>query len=202
MKKTLLAFLAAGLSLFCGTDASAIVIGDFDYAIVKFVGYDDQQAVIEGLREGYNPTGALVIPDYVEYEGEQVQVVGLGWFDFTQHEGDDPVIYNCDGITSVTLPASLRILGANEFLGCSNIKEYKVKAGSTHFKSMDGLLCKAVSYEEDSWQLFRYPSGRTDTSFALPASLENVCMGAFASNKHLHKLYLAGTQRLGCRMAI
>jgi hypothetical protein len=196
MKKTLLAFFAAAMSLFCAPHASAVVIGDFDYSITYFVGYDGPQAVVQGLREGYNPTGALVIPDYVEYEGEQVEVVGLGWFDFTQHEGDDPVIYNCEGITSVTLPASLRILGSNEFVGCPNIKEYKVKAGSRHFKSMDGLLCKAVSYDEDRWELFRYPSGRTDVSFALPVSLESICMGAFASNKYVRKLFLSGSQIL------
>ena len=58
------------------------------------------------------PTGNLVIPDSVHYSGVAYPVVGISRYSFMQ----------CDGLTSVTLPSTLKGIGAMAFYGCDSLE--------------------------------------------------------------------------------
>ena len=57
--------------------AEEITSGNFRYEIVQFVGNDEDEAVVVGLAEGYEPSGELFIPTTVSHEGKEVKVRGL-----------------------------------------------------------------------------------------------------------------------------
>lgn len=177
--------------------AEGETIGDFVYDITTFWGQPDTQAVIIGLREGFIPTGELTIPDKISYEGEEIYVVGLGYSSFSGHDGDEPVIGNQTGITSVRIPVAMRFIGRYEFLGCPNIEHYRVAEGNGEFRVQDNALCrKMYSSSDDRWELFRYPSGTKATIYSVPDNLINVAPTAFAANRYLKKLYIHGEQTL------
>lgn len=196
--KSLLSVLMAAMA-FTAMGAADEVIGDFRYYLTQFVGQEDQEAIIMGLREGYNPSGRLVIPDSVTHNGKTYAVVGVGMGGFSGHDTDEPAIGYCEGITSVYIPAGIRYVGDFEFMGCPNIESYTVAEGNEDYATLDGALLENFGYEEQRWMLFRYPSANTQPTYAVPASVERVAMGAFAANNHLKKVYLSGDQMFqGC----
>ena len=61
---------------------------------------------------GYTkPSGNLVIPDSVTYNGDTRRVMSL----------DNSVFQNCDELTSVVIPNSVTTIGNSAFYGCSSI---------------------------------------------------------------------------------
>ena len=83
--------------------AEEITSGNFRYEIVQFVGNDEDEAVVVGLAEGYEPSGELFIPTTVSHEGKEVKVTGLGWSNHAGNEGDAPVVAGFDAVTSVRI---------------------------------------------------------------------------------------------------
>lgn len=169
------------------------------YEVAKFAGRPTEEAVVVGFREGYDPRGELVIPPYIEYEGEKLPVVGIGWTDYSGHEADPPAINNRKGITSVRLPKEMRNIGKLEFLGCPNIERYVVEEGCEEYKVVDNSLFEKIysSEPEERWLLFRYPSGAKAQTYVVPSIAERIHTGAFASNTSLKKIYVSLYQRLG-----
>ncbi|KWW29497.1 MAG: Ig-like domain-containing surface protein [bacterium P3] len=67
------------------------------------------------------PTGALVIPDSVHYRGVAYPVIGISQYTFMQ----------CDGLTSVTLPGTLKNIGQMAFYGCDSLESVTVPSTVT-----------------------------------------------------------------------
>lgn len=196
MMKKCFVILSAALLWSGAARAEEMTVGNIQYDIAQFVGHPTKEAVVIGFREGYTPSGKLSIPTTITYEGKEIPVVGLGYSSFVGHETDEPVVGNFEGITSVRIPRHMRFIGQYEFIGCPSITSYEVESGSEEFKAIDGALCEAIVFDENRWRLFRYPSGKTSPTYAVPAAAESVCLGAFASCKSLRKVYLSGTQVL------
>ena len=57
------------------------------------------------------PTGALIIPDSVTYNGVNYTVVSIG----------NSAFKNCDELTSVTIPSSVEAIGSDAFYNCSSL---------------------------------------------------------------------------------
>lgn len=91
--------------------AETITSGNFQYEIVEFMGYDEEEAVVVGLAEGFVPSGQLAFPSTVKYNGKNVKVVGIGWSNHAGHEGDAPVIGGQAEITSIKIPRYMRFIG-------------------------------------------------------------------------------------------
>lgn len=188
----MLMLLGAGL-----TEAKEITIGNFRYEIVQFWGSDEDEAIVVGLAEGFIPSGQLYFPTKIKFEGKDVKVTGLGWSDFTSHEGDTPVIGGYDGITSVRIPKHMRIMGRIEFKDCPHIEKYEVENGSENFTTVDGALVELTDMSGvRSRRLFRYPSAKTASTYVVPSEIGSISFGAFAANRHLKKLVLIGEQWL------
>ena len=61
----------------------------------------------------------------------------------------------CDGITSVTIPSSVNVIGMNAF-GCYKLTEINVKPENTSFESEGGVL-----FNRGKTKLIRYPEGKS-----------------------------------------
>ncbi len=60
----------------------------------------------------YHLTGEIIIPSSVTYSGTTYRVIGIDKYSFE----------NCTGITSITIPKSVKSIGNYAFRGCSNLE--------------------------------------------------------------------------------
>lgn len=138
--------------------------------------------------------GDVVIPSTVAINGTDYTVTGIATKTF----------YNCDKITSLTIPATVREIG-EEFLGYNTrLERITVEDGSRYYKDIDGIL-----YTADGATLLKCPEHYFDpvavpdgvrtiaerafmnshiTSTVLPNTLTEIGYGAFAWCKHLTKV--------------
>lgn len=178
--------------------AETITSGNFQYEIVEFMGYDEEEAVVVGLAEGFVPSGQLAFPSTIKYNGKNVKVVGIGWSNHAGHEGDAPVIGGQTGITSVKIPRYMRFIGCLEFKDCPNIERYEVESGATVYTVNGDALVEISDNNGKAYhRLKRYPSAAKSPTYVVPATIDGIEFGAFAANAHLKRIYLVGGQRLG-----
>ncbi len=87
----------------------------------------------------------------------------------------------CDKMETVSLPASLKTSDWLGFTG-ESLQEINVAAGSTDYRSVDGVL-----YSKDGKRLVLYPSGRQGP-FTIPAGVTEITQSAFGWNSKLEAL--------------
>lgn len=168
--------------------AEEITSGNFVYDIVQFLGSDEDEAVIIGLADGFEPSGELSFPTTISHKGKDVKVTGLGWSNHAGCESDLPVIGGHHGITSVRIPRYMRFIGRIEFKDCPNIKRYEVESGSAVYTTIEGVLVEIADYSGTTRRhLKRYPSAARAASYVVPSSVDDISFGAFAANTHLKK---------------
>ena len=56
---------------------------------------------------------------------------------------------DCDNITSITIPDTVKLIGSDAFEDCDNLLFVKVSESNEHFSSVDGVL-----YNYTLWQIF------------------------------------------------
>lgn len=138
--------------------------------------------------------GNVVIPSTVAINGTDYTVTGIAAKTF----------YNCDKITSLTIPATVREIG-EEFLGYNpRLERITVEDGSRYYKDIDGIL-----YTADGATLLKCPihyfdpvavpdgvrtiaerafQGSNITSVVLPNTLNEIGYAAFSWCYHLSKI--------------
>ncbi len=108
--------------------------------------------------------------------------------------------YSCSKLETIELPVNLESIGEDAFSGCSLITEIiipssleKIEQGAfgycrslvsinvdetnKYYKSVDGVL-----YSKDGHTLVCYPSGRTDSDFAVPELVTQIGEKAFSDS--------------------
>ena len=81
--------------------------------------------------------------------------------------------YQCTGIRSVTVPASLVSISSDSFDGFTSLEEINVDGENPVAMSVDGVL-----YSKDGKTLVRYPCGKKDSAFTIPEGVTEI--GAYA----------------------
>ena len=126
----------------------------------------------------------------------------------------------CNSLTSVTIPASVKsiqfaafsALPSDKLRKAYSLTQYNVAADNAYYKSVDGAL-----YSKDGSTLVNYPAARTNTkitvpdgtaklsdwsfsinanveTIVLPASIEDIQMGAFYGCNSLETILFNGTR--------
>ena len=93
------------LSVFFSVSASAydIKVDGIFYNLIK------ETQTVEVTR-GYNPySGEIIIPESITFKETEISVSGIG----------DHAFYNCDNLTSVTIPNSVTSIGSSAFSSCN-----------------------------------------------------------------------------------
>lgn len=125
----------------------------------------------DDMWTGYDkPKGAVVIPDYVPYDGSEHPVKRTIMYAF----------FRCYDITSVTLPSTLVSVDMNSFLLCSNLTSIVVPEGVTTIAYGAFDTCESL------------------TSVKLPSTLKSLGDWCFYSCVNLSEINLpAGLESIG-----
>jgi hypothetical protein len=90
---------------------------------------------VEVTNPGKPYTGAIIIPDSVNYAGVNYSVVAIGNVAFR----------NSRSLTAVTIPQSVRSIGANAFNGCKALRQLVIPNHVTHIGKQAFENCSQLS---------------------------------------------------------
>ena len=82
--------------------------------------------------------------------------------------------YDCDSLTSITIPSSVTSIGDYVFRYCDSLTSIIVDVSNEKYKSIDGNL-----YTKDGKTLIQYAIGKKDTSFIIPDGVTSIGNEAF-----------------------
>lgn len=176
------------------TLAERVTRGNYVFDISRNVGDDGYHAIIIACVNGFNPTGELTIPGSVTVNGNTYPVTRVGIYGRSDGSLADPVYANLDGITSVVISNELETLSLNEFIGCPNIAEFKVKSKNAKYYAVNGVLFERDEYDTNF--LVRYAPAKKATRYTIPSDVSMVREAAFADNKTLKNIVISGNQTM------
>ena len=164
MKKILAVVLTFTLLLTClCVNGIAETQGDFEYTV------KDGEAIV---TEYVGSATDVTIPSTLG----GVPVTTIAGFAFYSTEGAGVP----STAVSLHIPESVTTLEYGALYGCNEVTAYTVSSENSSFKVVDGVL-----FSKDGKTLVRYPAGRTDTSYTIPAGVTAVEHYAFANGKNL-----------------
>ncbi len=128
-------------------------------------------------------TGLLTISGYgpmTEYNSSE----DIPWQDFREEisavslpEGLTSICFCafawCDALTGVTIPASVTSIGESAFVSRS-LTAINVVSGNPNYSSANGVL-----FDKEKSELIRYPAGKPDASYQIPAGVTSIGESAF-----------------------
>ena len=97
---------------------------------------------------------------------------------------EDQGFAHCYSLTEVYIPASVQVLDWC-FASCSQLENINVDTNNKFFLSVEGVL-----YDYSFRVLKEYPSGKTSTSFAIPAYVTSIDSSAFIDNDVLNSIII------------
>ena len=106
------------------------------------------------VTDGWACEGAVVIPEGVTSIGD--------W------------AFEGSALTSIAIPASYTSIGEYAFGGAYALTSITVADANPNYSSVDGVL-----FNKDATTLISYPVGKTETSYAIPASVTSIGVSAF-----------------------
>ncbi|MDR0304192.1 MAG: leucine-rich repeat protein [Chitinispirillales bacterium] len=151
------------------------------------------------------PEGVTDIGDYafhncsnlesVMFFGETLKTIGKETFWYCPKLSDislpaslttiKDMAFEMSGITSITIPKNVTSIGATVFRVCNKLTQINVETANANYSSLDGVL-----YNKAKTTLIAYPTGKTQASFTVPASVTGFSDGAFEWNKNLTEVIL------------
>ena len=98
-------------------------------------------------------------------------------------------------LTSIFIPASVTSMESGVFEGCESLASVTVDDANTDYCSVDGVLFTA-----DMSEIMRYPSMKSDTSYAIPSGVEEIGRAAFDYCQNLTSITIpSGVTVIGLR---
>ena len=133
----------------------------------------------------------IEVPD--EFGGmPHSQRIGLVNGDYTVRQGTktiaDNAFNNCDGLTSVAIPDSIKNIGVYAFYGCDKLTTISVDDNNTAYSSVDGVL-----FNKDKTRLVAYPGGINNDAYEIPDSVTSIGYASFAGCQKIYNVIIPGS---------
>ncbi|WP_432651299.1 leucine-rich repeat domain-containing protein [Huintestinicola sp.] len=109
---------------------------------------------------------SITIPDGVTY-------IGAGAFD------------SCKKLTSVSIPASVNSIGTEAFNSCESLTAISVHENNSVYSSENGVL-----FDKNKTILFVYPAEKSEKSYTVPDTVQQIYMSSFAGCVNLENITL------------
>ncbi|MBR5643551.1 MAG: leucine-rich repeat domain-containing protein [Salinivirgaceae bacterium] len=185
MKRIFLFLCAAMLTAQAWAQITYFTIGNLEYTVT-----DETKHFVSVGKGSTYPTGELEIPSTVKKGNITYTVTSIGRIGRSAFE-------NCSGLTSITIPNSVKTIGANAFLGCSGLTsvtipnsvtsignsafcgcigltEINVESANTKYTSENGVL-----FNKNKTTIVCFPAGKAETEYTIPNSVTSIDNSAF-----------------------
>ena len=97
--------------------------------------------------------------------------------------------FSCSKLATVTIPNSVTLIEISQtFDGCSSLTAINVDANNPNYSSEDGIL-----FNKSKTTLIRYPSGKTEDTFATPSSVTTIGSFAFRYNGNIKSIVVSNS---------
>lgn len=157
---------------------------ELDGLCYNFIGpyaYVTSRGMTAEEQSGY--VGDLVVPEQIEYNGKKYEVIYV----------DNNAFANCEALTSVSLPSSVRQIGACTFLGCTALRQVSLPASlmlsSCTFTGCTSLQGITMPRQSKLIDTLTYYCCASLTSIVLPHRIRTVCQGGLEHLPSLRNLY-------------
>jgi len=142
-----------------GLESIEVDEGNSNFISTQGVLFDKNKKTLIQYPAG-NPSESYVVPDTVTTIQERA-------------------FSNCNSLTHLTLGKEVNSMG-NVFENCKSLTTIDAVESNTNYAFSDGVL-----FTKDRTILVKYPSGKTDRSYAVPNSVTNIANGAFEHCENL-----------------
>jgi RNase P/RNase MRP subunit p29 len=85
-----------------------------------------------------------------------------------------------------TIPAGVAAIGDYAFDGCESLMAITVEEQNPRFAGIDGVLVDKIEN-----RILRYPAGKEEASYTIPAGVAAIGTGAFSGRGSLKTVYLS-----------
>ena len=92
---------------------------------------------------------------------------------------------DCSALATVSIGSGLTTIGNNAFYACWALTQFNVDEANEAYCSDGGVL-----FNKDKTTLLQYPAGKTETTYAVPASVTSIAKYAFAVSNALTEVTL------------
>ena len=89
----------------------------------------------------------------------------------------------CSALTEVTLSDQVAEIKGMAFNGCTSLDSYQVAPGNPNFCTQDGVL-----FDREKTTLLKYPAGKRDASYEIPAGVTEIALRSFEDSTYLTEL--------------
>ncbi|MFA5289456.1 MAG: leucine-rich repeat protein [Candidatus Izemoplasmatales bacterium] len=190
------------------SEDTSIVVDERDYVIrtyldgVEIIAYTGSARLIQ-LPTEINGLTVLRVGNYAFYRNTMIETVYLPE---TIKEIGDFSFSDATNLKILQLPKSLESIGEDIIQNCSSLTEINVAADNSFFYSLNGILFRKIvksslaklSYnpnpmtndDDDSYELFLYPQGKTETYFEIDDGIQAIGNFAFSGNQYLTEIVI------------
>ena len=158
MKKSLLCFLI----LLMVPLASMAYDFEVDGIYYKLTGSSSVAVTYKGDGTG-SYSGHITIPSTVNYNNKSYAVTSIG----------DSAFYDCDGLTSITIPEGVTSIGKGAFYFCKRLTSITIPEGVTSISDWTFYVCSSLtsitipeSVTSIGYAAFKYCSNLTSIAFS------------------------------------
>lgn len=174
-KFTFLLIIALGVTHFmqAQTVGDKFKVGQLYYEITQLTPNKEVAVVPQKTNswdDSEKPTGDVVIPATVNYNGAGYSVTSIEKFAF----------YECEDITTIEIGSNVAFVGSRAFetrywfTNNPKLTAITVAAGNSAFTAQDGVL-----FNTDVTRMIWYPQGKSDLIYSVPASITHMQYSCF-----------------------